>query len=238
MKLDEARHEALRALVARLGLAWRDEVAATLHQALTHASYAKENPGTPDNERLELLGDAVLGLLAVEVVFEMFPHEQEGDLSKRRHSMVSRKAFGEIGTDLGLGALIIVGGSGEDSNIRENANVLGSVLEAVVGALHLHYDWYELKGALRGSVLAPALAFAAETPLTDFKTLLQQECHAQKLPAPEYTLVEQSGPPHERVMTVEVAIGNRVRARASATRKRDAEQEAARQAIEQMRLAE
>lgn len=238
MKLDEARHEALRDLVARLGLTWHDDVAATLHQALTHASYAKENPGTADNERLELLGDAVLGLLAVELVFEMFPQEAEGDLSKRRHSMVSRKAFGEIGTDLGLGALIVVGGSGEDSNIRENANVLGSVLEAVVGAVHLHYDWYELKRALRGSVLAPALAFAAETPLTDFKTILQQECQARKWPLPAYVLAGQSGPDHDRRMTVEVTVGDGIRARASSTRKRDAEQEAARQAIEQLRLAE
>lgn len=238
MKLDEARHEALRALVARLGLAWREDSAATLHQALTHASYAKEHPGTPDNERLELLGDAVLGLMATELVFEMFPDEQEGDLSKRRHSMVSRKAFGTIGTDLGLGALIVVGGSGEDSNIRENANVLGSVLEAVVGALQLHYDWYELKKALRKSVLAAALEFAAETPLTDFKTVLQEMCHARKLPAPSYKVVEQSGPPHERLMTVEVQVGDGIRARSSATRKRDAEQDAARQAVEEMRLAE
>jgi len=238
MKLDEARHEALCALVARLGLLWREDVAATLQQALTHASYAKEHPGTPNNERLELLGDAVLGLMAIEIVYEMFPEEQEGDLSKRRHSMVSRKAFGEIGTDLGLGAVIIVGGSGEDSNIRENPNVLGSVLEAVVGAMHLHYDWYELKAALRESVLAPALAFSEETPLTDFKTLLQQECHVRKLAAPEYSLIDQSGPPHERVMTVEVVIRGDVRARGTATRKREAEQKAARQAIEQLRLAE
>ncbi len=235
---DKARVRALKSLAGRLGLAWRDELAGPLHEALTHASFSKENPGTPDNERLELLGDAVATLIVLQVLFHEHPAEQEGELSMRKHAMVSRRVFGMIGRELGLGPLLIVGEGARNSNISTNESVLGGALEAVVGALYLVLPWDEVRLAVVTHVVAPAGRIVGSGEYRDFKTLLQQACHQRRWKEPSYSVVAETGPPHAPVIEVEVVLEDGTRVRASGPRKRDAQQSAARGALEALKLAE
>lgn len=235
---DAARTRALKALAKRLGVPWSEALGATLHQALTHASYSKENPGVPDNERLELLGDAVATLVVLQVLYHEHPSEQEGELSMRKHAMVSRKAFGQIGRELGLGPLLVLGEGARGGNVAGNESVLGGALEAVIGALSITLPWDEVRAMVVQHVVAPARRIVESGAFRDHKTLLQQACHQRRWREPVYSVVGESGPRHAPVIEVEVVLEGGARYYASAGRRRDAEQLAARQALEALQLAD
>jgi ribonuclease-3 len=223
-------------LALRLGEPFRDRHLALT--ALTHKSYANEaRDGEPsDNERLEFLGDAVVDLAISHRLMERFPDLREGDLSKARAALVNEDGLAMVSRELGLGDLLLLGRGEENTGGREKPSVLANALEALIGALYLERG---MDGVLRfvDRAFARPLERLAIGPLDqDFKTQLQQLAQGVLRAPARYRVVDQQGPDHQRTYTVELSIGNRVYGQGTGHSKKDAEQEAARQALPQLLL--
>jgi ribonuclease-3 len=218
---------ALRALEARLGYQFRDPD--NLVAALTHASAAEGAPPRV-SERLEFLGDAVLGLVFSELLIARYPECDEGRLSKLRAALVRTSSFAAKARDLGLNRCVMLGRGEERTGGREKQSILAAAYEAVVGAVFVE-SGYE---AVRHIVLrhfAEALARVGELASIDSKTELQEQCQQTYRRAPIYRVVRQEGPDHARWFVVEVLLGETVLARGEGASKRSAEQDAARRAL-------
>lgn len=229
---DAPRRAEFEALVARLGLPWDDAAEPLLEEAFIHRSHAVEKNLPRDNERLELLGDAVVGLMATEVLMERHPHWDEGALSQARAAVVSRRVLGELGEGLGLGALLRLGVGENQRGGRARPSILGCALEAVCGALYLAYPYGELRPALRVSIVEPAVALVERLDLVDYKSRLQEWCQARALPLPEYRVVSEHGPEHRKQFAVECYISGALAGRGEGPRIQLAQHAAARIALE------
>jgi ribonuclease III len=177
-----------------------------LREAMTHRSATRPGAhGTGSNERLEFIGDRVLGLLMAEWLIERFPHEQEGDLGRRLALLVSQPVLAEVSEVIGLGEVLKVSPGEARAGVRRRATVLADVLEAALGALYLDGGIECARGFVRrawDSVLA-----AQTEPPKDPKTTLQEWVQARGLDLPHYQVTTRSGPPHAPVFEVTVAAG-------------------------------
>lgn len=221
-----------------------------LEQALTHTSQAREREaqqatGTArvgDNEQLEFLGDAILGFVVSEELFQRFPHFREGELSKLRAHLVSEKHLIQVARELNLGAYLRLGRGEENSGGRHKTALLVDALEAVLAALFLDGQLAPARAVVLRYILEPELARLAKSgpglPLTDYKSALQERLQAAGRSQPTYVLVETQGPEHRKTFTVEARLrapdapGAEFVGRAEGSTKKDAEQEAARQVVE------
>ena len=220
-----------------------------LDQALTHSSQARELESLPsaapvgDNEQLEFLGDAVLGLITSEELFNRFPQFREGQLSKLRAHLVSEKHLVRVARHLQLGHYLRLGRGEEKSGGRHKSALLADGLEAVLGAIYLDGGLAEVRRVVLQYIIDPeleALARAGSSlPQTDFKSALQEKLQALGRPQPSYVLVQERGPDHRKTFTVEARLlsaGNHARiefvGRAEGSTKKNAEQEAARQLLQ------
>lgn len=198
-----------------------------------------------DNEQLEFLGDAVLGLLVAATLYNRFPELNEGELTRLRANLVSRRHLGQVGATLDLGRFMRLGKGEERSGGRKKAALLANCMEAVMGALYLDAGLEVAGKFVERTVVAP---FAAELRqklhkdgvIGDHKSALQELLQARKSGPPQYLVKGESGPDHRKRFLVEVRItGQPARARALArgigTTKKKAEQEAARRAFEKLR---
>jgi ribonuclease-3 len=211
----------LRAFAARLGHEFRQP--ALLVQALTHASHA--SPTRPDNQRLEFLGDRVLGLVVAEALIAADPDAREGQLAPRYNALVRKETCAEIARELALGDVLRLGRSEMLTGGRRKEALLGDAMEAVIAAVHLDAGFE----AARGIVLrhwGPRLGAAADTP-ADPKSSLQERVQAEGQPPPVYVELAREGPDHAPRFTVEVRLADGASARAEAGSKRAAEQAAA-----------
>jgi ribonuclease III len=197
-----------------------------LLEALTHPSAVRRRGISKRGyERLEFLGDRVLGLIVAELLWRRFPSEAEGELTRRQTHLVRREALAEVAQAVGLGEQLIVSPGEDAAGVRENASVLADVCEAVIAALYIDGGL----GAARRFVetrWAPRLAALGEPP-RDPKTTLQEWVQARGLPLPSYTTVATEGPAHRRRFTVTVNVEGRSPATASGPSKRAAETAAA-----------
>ena len=189
-----------------LGYRFSDE--RLLAEALTHPSYAAEHSGAASYDRLEFLGDAVLGFIIADTMFRTFPDESEGDLTKRKHSVVAGAALAPVATALGVGGLLRLGRGADAAGERERPSVLENALEALVGAVYLDGGLEAARDfvARFEAVLPTQRASAAG----DAKSLLQQRTQADGGSLPSYRVVSTEGPPHARTFAVEVSIDERV----------------------------
>lgn len=222
-----------------------------LEQALTHSSQAREiesqqapsEAAIGDNEQLEFLGDAVLGLMTAEELFHRFPHFQEGQLSKLRAHLVSEKHLIKVAERLQLGEYIKLGRGEEKSGGRKKTALLVDSLEAILAAMYLDGAVEEVRRVVREEILAPELEgiyrSGSTLPLNDFKSALQEKLQAMGRPQPVYALVNERGPEHRKTFTVEARLakpGNRdsieFTGRAEGSTKKNAEQDAARQVLD------
>ena len=201
---DPERPRAIGAFLA--GLGFRVAAPDLVSQALVHRSYAAEQGEIPDNERLEFLGDAVLGSLAAQFLFERFPGDAEGELSKKKAFAVSRSELGKRAGELGLAPLILLGRGEESSGGRDRSSILGSALEALIGALSLQMALADLEPFVRKSILEPALPALADEAHVDDKSRLQEVVQSRGWPVPDYRKVNESGPAHEKSFTVDVYV--------------------------------
>ena len=205
---------------------------ALLGTALVHSSAVQEGrmPELEDNERLEFLGDAVLELAVTRWLFERFPDFAEGALTKTRAMLVRTHTLAAAAKRWGLDKLVICGNSG----LREGTplpKVLAGCVEAVLGAVSLQVDFARMQQLIE-ALFAEELAKAGTNQLFyDYKSKLQQETHALYGCPPEYVVLDQSGPPHNRRFVVEVRLGGKPRGRGQGRSKKQAEQAAAKAAL-------
>ena len=211
------------ALMDRLGHRFGD--AALIELALTHRSWCAEHSGSSSNERLEFLGDAVLGLVVARRLYSRFGHWSEGDLAKARAAIVSSATLAEVGRSAGLGELLRLGRGEAASGGRLKSSILADAVEAVIGAVYLDGGIDAADEAI-GRLLGPRLEAAASAPgHADFKTRLQELAARLGFAPPTYD-VTTSGPAHRALFEAEVHAGSASGTGRGSTKK-DAEQQAA-----------
>jgi ribonuclease-3 len=205
-----------------------------LARALAHRSWCAEHAGTPSNERLEFLGDAVLGLVVTDHIFRTYPALPEGELAKVRATVVSAAALAEVAAELELGEAVLLGKGEAQSGGREKPSILADALEAVIGATYLDGGWAAAAELVLG-LLGSRIAEAAVGPGgQDYKTRLQ-ELSARRFEAlPSYD-IQDEGPDHAKRFVASVVVGGRRRGRGEGRSKKQAEQAAARIAWQELR---
>jgi ribonuclease-3 len=220
----------LAELVERLGLA---SMPATLPLAMVHRSYSYENGRVPTNERLEFLGDSVLGLVVTDHLYATFPDLPEGQLAKMRSAIVNAHSLAEIAAGLEVGAFLQLGRGEESTGGREKVSILADAMEAIIGAVYLELG---LEGARRfildrfGALIASVPGLGAGL---DWKTSLQELAAQVGQGAPEYIVVGE-GPDHARTFTARVRVGGQMFGHGIGRTKKQAEQQAAQTAFEQV----
>lgn len=198
---------------------------------MAHRSWCAENPGTSSNERLEFLGDAVLGLVVTDHIYRAYPDLPEGELAKVRAAVVNAGVLAEVAAELDLGAALLLGKGEDASGGREKPSILADAMEAVIGAVYLDGGWeaaYELVMHLLGDRIAEA---AAGPGGQDFKTRLQELAARHFDQLPRYDVVDE-GPDHAKRFFATVHLGGRPRGHGEGRSKKQAEQAAARTAWE------
>ncbi len=183
--------------------------AAVLGRALTHRSYAYEAGGLPHNERLEFLGDSVLGLVVTTTLYNAHPDTSEGQLAKLRAAVVNMRALAEVGRTLGLGDYVYLGRGEESTGGRDKDSILADTVEAVIGAVYQSAG-IEAAGELVHHLVDPLLAESATLGAgLDWKTSLQEITSRHGLGAPEYAVTE-DGPEHAKWFEAQVVVGSAV----------------------------
>ena len=217
-------------LEARLGHAFAD--AELFHRALTHRSGAQEGTGAEGDsyERLEFLGDAVLGLLAGEWLYRRLP-AAEGELSKRKSYLVSEPVLAEHARSLGLGPLLRLGVGEERSGGRDKPSLLADALEAMIGAVYLDGGLEAARRLVEPLLERGAVEYQLGADRRDAKTALQERLQAAGGALPEYRLAGSSGPDHEKLFAVECWADGRCIGHGAGSSKKRAEQEAAADAL-------
>ena len=205
-----------------------------LERALTHRSYAYENGSLPTNERLEFLGDSVLGLVVTDTLFRTYPALPEGQLAKLRAAVVNMRALADVGRDLRLGDFVRLGRGEVSTGGRDKSSILADTLEAVLGAVYID----------RGLGAAARLVHRLFDPLIDeaatmgagldWKTSLQELTATASMGVPEY-VVSETGPDHQKVFTAVAQVAGRPYGEGNGRSKKEAEQEAAATAWRRLR---
>jgi ribonuclease-3 len=197
-----------------------------LEHALTHRSYAYENGGLPTNERLEFLGDSVLGLVVTESLFLSHPDHPEGQLAKLRSAVVNMRALAEVARTIGLGDYLHLGKGEETTGGRDKASILADGLEALIGAVYVD-GGIELAIAVVHRLFDPLLDRAPHLGAgLDWKTSLQELTASLELGVPEYRITE-SGPDHAKSFIATVVLRDGPHGSGGGHSKKEAEQEAA-----------
>lgn len=223
----------LASLEERLGYSFSDK--GLLEEALTHSSFANEqSEPPPHNERLEFLGDAVLDLVLSERMIVRFRDATEGSLSKLRAHLVNETALANQARALGLGEYIRLGRGEALTGGREKASVLAGAYEALAAALYMDAGYDKARAILLSQFAGELELEAAVVPTDDYKSLLQERCQEAAMGLPGYTLVGESGPDHDKTFEVEVDFFGGMKAKGVGKNKKEAEQAAARRALEQL----
>ena len=196
-------------------------------QAFHHSSYVNEHPSSgEDNENLEFLGDAVLGLLVAELLYDNHPEESEGFLSKTRSAIVSREPLAKVARSLGLGGHLKLGKGELANGGADKDSLLSNALEALWGALYKEVGFEEMR-ALTKEVFSEELSSAMASESFDAKTALQEILQAEGDGTPEYVIVSEEGPAHQKRFVAEVRWREKTLGKAEGTSKKRAEQNAA-----------
>jgi ribonuclease-3 len=225
--------EGPKALDRVLGVRFKD--ASVRQTALTHRSYAFENELGTNNERLEFLGDAVLGIVVTDMAFREFPEMPEGELAKLRAAIVNMGALADVARDLGLGRFILLGKGEEMSGGRDKSSILADALEAMLGAVYLDRGLDAARKLIVRLFRPRMIAYVRGEGERDYKTILQELASADLRSLPEYRLTER-GPDHEKEFTARVLLGGKEWGSGIGRSKKEAEQQAAHEAY--VRLTE
>ncbi len=218
-------------LAPMLGYSFKDHE--LLLQAFRHPSYVyeKEDPGISDNQRLEFLGDAVISLAISHLLMESFPEMREGDLSKHRAFLVSESGLYRIALMLELGDYLLLGRGEERTNGREKPSILSDALEALIGAIYLDGDFLSASRVI-ARLFKPLVDEICHGRLSsDFKTELQELSQEVFQTTPDYRLVKDTGPDHDKTFYVEVYVQGGLLGKGMGKSKKEAEQNAAKEAL-------
>ena len=214
-----------------IGVELRDAQLADM--ALTHRSFAFEQGLSETNERLEFLGDAVLGVVVTDVAYRRFPDMQEGELAKLRAATVNTTTLAEISRELGLGELVKLGKGEEQSGGRNKASILADCMEAVLGAVYLDRGPDEAAELIQRLFVPRMEAYVRGEGDRDYKTGLQELASQDFGALPEYR-IQEAGPDHEKEFTATVLLGETVWGTGIGRSKKEAEQQAAARALEKI----
>jgi len=201
--------------------------------ALTHRSFAFEQGVLATNERLEFLGDAVLGLVVTDMAYRAFPDRSEGELAKLRAAMVNMTMLAEVAREIGLGSQVLLGKGEEQSGGRDKASILADALEAVIGAVYLDQG-IKVTQSIIERLFSPRIsAYVRGEGERDYKTILQELAAQDVGKLPEYRVLER-GPDHQKEFTATVYLAGRRFGRGVGRSKKEAEQRAAREAFDRL----
>ena len=223
----------LETLQHNLGVSFKD--LSLLKQALVHSSYVNESPDSAptSNERLEFLGDAVLGFIVAQKLYQDFPRFAEGEMTKIRAAIVRRDTLVRMARTIGLENHLYLGKGEEASSGRYKPTNLASAFEAVIAAIYLDQGLSITRDIIH-RLIAVKLQELINTGTVDYKSELQEYVQARKQQTPTYEVIETTGPDHNRTFTVEVRLGETVLGKGSGKNKKAAEYKAARSALEQL----
>ena len=223
----------IKDLEAALG--YKFENITLLQNALTHSSYANErwHNSLLSNERLEFLGDSILGMVVAEYLYTNFPDRPEGELTRMRADMVCETSLAAIALQLGLGEHLLLGHGEERFGGRTRASILADAVESVIAASYLDGGMDAAKGIITRFVLCNVPVSKLQN--TDYKTALQELIQQKKNQVLCYRLVGESGPDHDKVFTAQVLLNDQVVGEGSGSSKKRAEQDAARTALEKLK---
>lgn len=202
-----------------------------LIHALTHRSFANENGNLPNNERLEFLGDAVLGLSVAGKLYEQYPTRPESDISKMRASIVSRYGLSEVAREIGLGEYILLGRGEKVTDGADKDSILADTTEALLGAVYLAHGFEVARDTVLRLFQHKIDVASASGLHQDWKTTLQERLAERKLTMPQYTATS-TGPEHAQTFTAQVHVGDQLLGQGVGTNKKIAEQAAARIAVQ------
>lgn len=212
-------------------------------QALTHRSYANENPRTTeDNERLEFLGDAVLGFLVGELLYKNYSQLNEAQLTRLRSHLVEEKQLANIASQLGVGELMKLGKGAIKEGAKENPSLLSDTFEALIGAYYLDSSITEVKAFVKkifnpiAQKMVLSLNEDQARKLVDSKSLFQQWTLNTLGQTPEYIIIAESGPDHAKEFTAQVQVNQQVYGSGIGRRKQEAEKQAAENALKNQGL--
>ncbi|MEI7672384.1 MAG: ribonuclease III [Deltaproteobacteria bacterium] len=232
--MNEERVQALTALEDQLG--WYFADIALLDNALTHRSFVNENAALAcqDNERLEFLGDAVLELTVSDMLMRKFPGHSEGQLSKLRASVVNEQPLAELSRRFGIGERLLLGKGEECSGGRMKSSLLANAFESVIAAMYQD-GGFDRTAAFIARLFEPLIEKGdLSTIYKDYKTAAQEMCQILFREVPRYTVISETGPDHDKRFETNLMIGERVISTGAGRSKKEAEQQAARIAMEKL----
>lgn len=204
-------------------------------EALIHRSYLEENDQfTLSNERLEFLGDSVLNLIIGEYLFNKFPNEEEGFLTKVRAKLVNRNALSLVAENMNLGELLIISSSVPKSITHNSKSMLSDALEALIGAIYLDKGIETCKIFIQRKIIEPALKNGEHLIDENYKSQLLEYAQANKFSIPVYQIISEEGPHHDKTFIAEVIIGEKVLGEGKGKSKKEAEQNAAQVALKKL----
>ncbi len=216
-------------LLKKLHITYKD--IAIYEQALTHPSYNGEvNTKHQDYEKLEFMGDAVLGYVTADLVYKNRPEMSEGNLTKLRSVLVSTKPLAAYARKIHLDEYVRIGHSITQTQVKESDKILENVFESLVGAIYLDAGLNSAYRFIKKVLLNDILSYDADN-LTDYKTKLQEEIQAEHRDAVQYVTVSQSGPAHDRTFTVQVRYNDIILGTGTGKSKKKAEEMAAKDAL-------
>ena len=233
MPSDRTGAESPKALDRILGVRFKD--AGIREMALTHRSFAFENELPANNERLEFLGDAVLGIVVTDMAYREFPELPEGELAKLRAAIVNMGALADVARDIGVGRYVLLGKGEELSGGRDKSSILADALEALLGAVYLDRGLDVARKLIVRLFRPRMIAYVRGEGERDYKTILQELASADRHALPEYRITER-GPDHQKEFTATVHLGGKAWGRGIGRSKKEAEQQAAHEAY--VRLSE
>jgi ribonuclease-3 len=231
--MDPARRAQLRVLEDRLGYHFADP--ARLDQALTHTSYANEGSpeGVAHNEPLEFLGDSILGFMMADLLHRQDPDGPEGVKSRTRALLVSTPSLARRASELGLPELLRLGRGEEKTGGRQKSSLWANTYEAVIAALYLD-GGFDVAFRFVAAEFAPDLLRARDLPVVDAKSALQEALQARGEPLPEYVILAEEGPSHKRRFRVQCVLRGQPFSEGEGSSKKEAQQIAARRALDRL----
>lgn len=218
-------------------IGYKFQTIGVLQEAITHSSFANENRNQQmkDNERLEFLGDAILDLIVSEYLFKKHPEMPEGDLSKIRASIVCEASLAKVARESELGQYILLGKGEEITGGRQRASILADMFEAITGAIFVDGEFEDVRQFITNTLIQSVDHLSIEDLYTDYKTLLQENIQKESTMPIRYEVVEEKGPDHDKDFYVEVSHGDVCLGRGIGKSKKEAEQNAARVAIKNLK---
>lgn len=232
--MDKERFEKFKDFEKRISYTFND--ISLLDNALTHRSYVNENQKLlcKDNERLEFLGDAVLELCISDILMKNFPDYTEGQLSKLRASLVNEQALSELAKIFHLGDFILLGKGEESSGGRNKRSILSNTFEALMAAIYLDSGYEKTYRLVTNLFQALIENGFDQTIYGDYKTYVQEISQNRFKVIPEYVLINQYGPDHDKIFQTELVIPGILKTTGTGKNKKDAEQQAAKKALEEL----